>query len=67
MSSYAGDGSIPSAQEQYPAFKSFEHRINIEYGISTSNPDLVARAETCLATPTNKPYDTPQYKFISEG
>ena len=67
MGSFVDDRFFPSSSEQYPAFKSFEDRINIQYGISVNNSDIVARAETCRATPTNKPYDTPQYEFISDG
>jgi hypothetical protein len=67
MGSYADDGFLSSTSEQYPAFKSFEDRIHIEYGVSTQNGDIVVRAETCRATPTTKPFDTPHYEFISEG
>ena len=67
MGSFTDSGFLSSSSEQYPAFKSFEDRINIQYGISSSNTDIVVRAETCRATPSNKPYDTPQYLIISEA
>ncbi|CAB4003171.1 Hypothetical predicted protein [Paramuricea clavata] len=67
MDSFKDAGFISSSSEDYPAFKSFEDRINIQYGVSTSNTDIVVRAETCRATPSSKPYDTPQYEFISEA
>ena len=51
----------------YPVFKRLSQNIYIQYSINTSNPDLVVRAETCRATPSNKPYDTPQYVFIADG
>ena len=34
-------GFLSSSAEQYPAYKSFEDRINILYGISSSNTDIV--------------------------
>jgi hypothetical protein len=67
MDSFKDAGFISSSTEDYPAFKSFEDGINIQYGVSTSNTDIVVRAETCRATPSSKPYDTPQYEFISEA
>jgi hypothetical protein len=67
LGSFTDAGFLSTSSEQYPVFKSFEDRINIEYGISTSNTDIVVRAETCRATPSSKPYDTPQYEFISEA
>lgn len=67
MGSFTDSGFLSSSSEQYPAFKSFEDRINIQYGIATSNTDIAVRAETCHATPSSKPYDTPQYVFISEA
>ena len=67
MGSYSDGGFLSSTSEQYPAFKSFSDRINIQYGVDTKNPDIVVRAESCRATPSNKPNDTPQYVFISEG
>ena len=51
----------------YPVFKRLSQNIYIQYSINTSNPDLVVRAETCRATPSNKPYDSPQYVFIADG
>ena len=65
--SFKDSGFLSSSSEEYPAFKSFQDRINIQYGVTTSNTDIVVRAETCRATPSSKPYDTPQYEFISEG
>ncbi|XP_028413548.1 ZP domain-containing protein-like [Dendronephthya gigantea] len=67
MGSYSDSGFLSPSSEQYPAFKSFSERINIEYGVDTQNPDIVVRAESCRATPSIQPYDTPQYEFISEG
>lgn len=67
MGSFVDDSFLSSSSEQYPVFKSFEDRINIQYGINVNNSDIVVRAETCRATPTNKPYETPQYEFISDG
>ena len=66
MGSFSDSGFLSSTSEQYPVFKSFEDRINIQYGVSTRNTDIVVRAETCHATPSNKPYDNPQYVIISE-
>ncbi|CAB4006010.1 deleted in malignant brain tumors 1 -like, partial [Paramuricea clavata] len=57
----------PYAPQDYPVFKSPSENLYIQYSINTSNPNLVVRAEMCRATPTNKPYDTPQYVFIADG
>ena len=57
----------PYASQDYPVFKSLSDNLYIQYSINTSNPNLVVRAETCRATPTNRPYDTPQYVFIADG
>ncbi|XP_028413560.1 ZP domain-containing protein-like [Dendronephthya gigantea] len=67
LGSYADDGFLSSSSEDYPAFKSFSDRINIQYYVDTQDSDIVVRAETCRATPSSKPYDTPQYEFISNG
>jgi hypothetical protein len=53
--------------QDYPVFKSLSDNIYIQYSINTINSNLVVRAETCRATPTNRPYDTPQYVFIADG
>ena len=66
MGSFSDSGFLSSTSEQYPVFKSIEDRINIQYSVSTRNTDIVVRAETCRATPTNNPYDRPQYMIISE-
>ena len=67
LDSFSDDGFLSPTSEQYPAFKSFEDRIHIQYGLNSSNADIVVRAETCRATPSSKPDDTPQYEFISEA
>ncbi|XP_028395056.1 ZP domain-containing protein-like [Dendronephthya gigantea] len=53
--------------QDYPVVKSLSDNLYIQYYLNTSNYDLVVRAETCRATPTNRPYDTPQYVFIDDG
>lgn len=53
--------------QDYPVLKSLSDNIYIQYSINTINSNLVVRAETCRATPTNRPYDTPQYVFIADG
>ncbi|XP_028394860.1 ZP domain-containing protein-like [Dendronephthya gigantea] len=53
--------------QDYPVTKSLSDNLYIQYSINTSNSDLVVRAETCRATPTNRPYDSPQYVFIYGG
>ncbi|XP_028394920.1 ZP domain-containing protein-like [Dendronephthya gigantea] len=53
--------------QDYPVLKSLSDNLYIQYSVNTSNSDLVVRAETCRATPTNRPYDTPQYVFIDDG
>jgi hypothetical protein len=58
LGTYPDAGFLSSTSEKYPAFKSFEDRIHIQYGLNTSNTDIVVRAETCRATPSSKPYDT---------
>ncbi|XP_028413546.1 ZP domain-containing protein-like [Dendronephthya gigantea] len=67
LGSYTDAGFLSSSSEDYPAFKSFSDRINIQYYVDTQNPDIVVRAETCRATPSSKSYDTPQYEFMSGG
>ena len=57
----------PYTTQDYPVLKSLSDYLYIQYYINTSNSDLVVRAETCRATPTNQPYDSPQYVFISDG
>lgn len=56
LGSFADGQFSPSSFEQYPVFKSFQDRINVQYGVKTANSDIVVRAESCHATPTNKPY-----------
>ena len=51
----------------YPVFKHLSDSIYIQYSVDTSSSDLVVHAETCRATPTNRPYDNPQYVFIANG
>ena len=53
--------------QDYPVVKSLSDNLYIQYSVNTSNPDIVVRAETCRATPTNRPYDSPQYVFIDDG
>lgn len=53
--------------DDYPVFKSLADHLYIQYAINTTNVDLVVHAETCRATPTNRPYDSPQYVFIDNG
>ncbi|XP_028394918.1 uncharacterized protein LOC114519064 [Dendronephthya gigantea] len=53
--------------QDYPVLKSLSDNLYIQYSVNTSNSDLVVRAETCRATPTNRPYDSPQYVFIDDG
>ncbi|XP_046855863.1 deleted in malignant brain tumors 1 protein-like isoform X4 [Xenia sp. Carnegie-2017] len=67
LGSFADVQFSPSSFEQYPVFKGSQDRINIQYGVRTVNTDIVVRAESCHATPTNKPYDTPQYSIIAES
>lgn len=63
------DGSYkqPYISNDYPVPKSISDQIHIQYSVDTSNTDIVIRAKTCRATPTNKPYDQPQYVFIDDG
>ena len=51
----------------YPVPKSLSDNLYIQYNINTNNSNLVVRAETCRATPTNQAHDRPQYVFISDG
>ena len=53
--------------DDYPVSKSLSDQIYVQYSVDTSNSDIVIRAKTCRATPTNKPYDQPQYPFIEDG
>ncbi|XP_028403908.1 ZP domain-containing protein-like [Dendronephthya gigantea] len=54
--------------DDYPVSKSLSDRIHVQYSVdSSSKSDIVIRAKTCRATPTNKPYDQPQHVFIDEG
>jgi hypothetical protein len=53
--------------QDYPVFKSLTDNLYIQYTINTTDPNLVVRAETCRATPTNRAYDSPQYVFIDDG
>ena len=53
--------------QDYPVFKRLSDNLYIQYSVNTSNPNLVVRAETCRATPTNRPYENPQYVFIADG
>ncbi len=53
--------------DDYPISKSLSDQIYVQYSVDTSNSDVVIRAKTCRATPTNKPYDQPQYVFIDDG
>lgn len=53
--------------QDYPVLNSLSDNLYIQYYISSSNSNLVVRAETCWATPTNQPYARPQYVFIAEG
>ena len=57
----------PYTFDNYPVFKRLSDFIYIQYSINTSSADLVVHAETCRATPTNRPYDNPQYVFIANG
>ncbi|CAB4040963.1 Hypothetical predicted protein [Paramuricea clavata] len=57
----------PYTSQDYPVLKSLSDNLYIQYSINASKSDLVVRAETCRATPTNRPYDTPQYVFIADG
>ena len=68
MGSFMDSGFLSSSAEQYPAFKSFEDRINILYGISSSNTDIVVYQPKHVAQHlSSDPYSTPQYVFISEA
>ncbi|XP_028394865.1 uncharacterized protein LOC114519007 [Dendronephthya gigantea] len=62
-----GDYRESYTSQDYPVAKSLSDNLYIQYSVNTSNLDLVVRAETCRATPTNRPYDTPQYVFIDDG
>lgn len=59
----------PYASQEYPVAKSLSDGLYIQYSINVSviNTDLVVRAETCRATATNRPYDSPHYDFIVDG
>ena len=57
----------PYTTYDYPVFKHLSDFIYIQYSVNTSSADLVVYAETCRATPTNRPYDYPQYVFIANG
>ncbi len=63
----SSDYRQPYTSQDYPVSKTLSDRLYVQYAIDTSNPNLVVRAETCRATPTNKPYDSPQYVFIADG
>jgi hypothetical protein len=55
------------SSQDYPVLKHLSDNLYIQYSINTSNPNLVVRAETCRATTSNKPYESPQYVFIADG
>ncbi|XP_046838979.1 oncoprotein-induced transcript 3 protein-like, partial [Xenia sp. Carnegie-2017] len=67
LRSFANAEFLSSSSEQYPVFKSFQDRIYVQYRVITANSDIVVRAESCHATPTNKAYDTPQYQIIQDS
>jgi hypothetical protein len=54
-------------EDDYPVSKSLSDLIYVQYSVDTSNSDIGIRAQACRATPTNKPYDQPQYVFIDDG
>ncbi|XP_046855918.1 CUB and zona pellucida-like domain-containing protein 1 [Xenia sp. Carnegie-2017] len=66
LGSFANSQFYPSTSENYPSFKSFDDYINIQYKVLTANPDIVIRAKSCHATPTNQAFATPQYPIIAE-
>ncbi|XP_028394866.1 deleted in malignant brain tumors 1 protein-like [Dendronephthya gigantea] len=63
----SSDFRQPYTAQDFPIFKSLSDNLYIQYSVNTSNSDLVVRAKTCRATPTNRPYDSPQYVFIDDG
>lgn len=53
--------------DDYPVHGNFSKNIYIQYAVNTTCADVMVRAVSCRATPTNKPYDTPQFVFITHG
>ncbi|XP_046855908.1 CUB and zona pellucida-like domain-containing protein 1 [Xenia sp. Carnegie-2017] len=67
LGSFSNNDFSSSSSDQYPVFKSIRDRIYIQYSIDTANSNIVVRAESCHATPTNKAYNQPQYQIIKDS
>lgn len=57
----------PYEVSEYPVTINPFGQLYCQAKLESSDPDLVLRADTCVATPSMDPLHSVQYKFIEDG